>query len=243
MAEYDRSRTDRSGVRGVPLFGMHVALYGATGMVGTGVLLECIADPRITSVTCVGRKPNEVKHAKVRDLVRKDLFDYSDIGDALNGVDACFYCLGVTSVGRDEASYTRVTVDMTLAAANALAKVNPTMTFCFVSGSGTDSSGTSRQMWARVKGRAENALFAMKFRTYAFRPGLIQPMKGIRSKTGWYNAFYAVFGPIYAIFGSLMGSFATTTDNIGRTMIRVAIEGSDKKILTNADLNRLGAPK
>jgi uncharacterized protein YbjT (DUF2867 family) len=220
---------------------MKVVLYGATGMVGQGVLMECIADPRITSVLCVGRKPSGATHAKVRDIVRADLFDYTDIGDAFKGVDACFYSLGITSVGMDEASYKRVTVDMAVAAANALAKANPTMTFCFVSGAGTDRD--SRQMWARVKAQAEDALFAMKFRTHAFRPGLIQPMKGIRSKTGWYNAFYAVFRPIYAVFGSLMGSFATTTDNVGRAMIRVALEGSDVKILHNADINRIGTAK
>ena len=219
---------------------MRVALYGATGMVGAGVLIECLADPRITSVLCVGRKPSGVTHAKVRDVVRQDLFDYSDIGDAFAGTDACFYCLGITSIGMDEASYSRVTVDLTVAAARALAKVNSGMSFCFVSGDGTDSSGAGRIMWARVKGRAENALFAMQFKTTAFRPGLIQPMKGVTSKTGWYNAFYAVFRPIYKVFGPLMGGFVTTTDSIGRAMIRIAHEGSEKKILANADINRIG---
>jgi uncharacterized protein YbjT (DUF2867 family) len=220
---------------------MKVVIYGATGMVGQGVLMECIADPRITSVLCVGRKPSGTSHPKVRDLIRPDLLDYSDIGDAFNGTQACFYSLGITSVGMDEASYRRVTVDLTLAAANALAKANPTMTFCFVSGAGTDRS--SRQMWARVKAAAEDALLAMPFRTHCFRPGLIQPMKGIRSKTGWYNAFYAAFAPIYSVFGGLMGDFATTTENLGRAMIRIAVEGSDVKILTNADINRIGAAK
>lgn len=222
---------------------MKVVVYGATRMVGQGVVMECIADPRINSVLCVGRRPSGVLHLKVHDLIRPDLFDYSDIGNAFKGVDACFYSLGITSVGMDEASYKRVTVDMTVAAANALAKANPTMTFCFVSGGGTDSSGTGPVMWARVKGQAENALFAMQFRTHAFRPGLIQPTKGIRSKTGWYNVFYALFGPIYAVFGGLMGNFATTTDNLGRAMIRVALEGSDVRILHNADINRIGKAK
>jgi uncharacterized protein YbjT (DUF2867 family) len=218
---------------------MKVVIYGATGMVGQGVLLECIEDPRVTSILCVGRKPVGIKHAKVRDVVRADLLDYSDIGDTFKGADACFYALGVTSVGTDESTYTRITHDFTVAAANALAAVNPTMTFCFVSGTGTDPD--SRVMWSRVKGRAENALFAMKFRTHCFRPGLIQPMKGLRSKTGWYNAFYALFGPIYAVFGPIMGGFATTTERVGRAMIRIAVEGSDEKILHNADINRIGA--
>jgi uncharacterized protein YbjT (DUF2867 family) len=219
---------------------MNVVIYGATGMVGQGVLMECLDDPRITSVLCVGRKPSGASHPKVRDLVMADLLDYSGIGSAFARVDACFYSLGVTSVGTDEASYRRMTVDMTLAAANALARANPRMTFCFVSGAGTDRTG--RQMWARVKAEAEDALLAMRFRTHCFRPGLIRPMKGIRSKTEWYNAFYAVFAPMFGVFGGLMGDFVTTTETLGRAMIRIAVEGSDEKVLDSAAINRIGNP-
>jgi uncharacterized protein YbjT (DUF2867 family) len=218
---------------------MKVVIYGATGMVGQGILLECIEDPRVTSVICVGRKPTGVSHAKVRDLVRENLLDYANIGDAFKGVDACFYSLGVTSVGTDEPTYTRITHDFTVAAAKALAAANPAMTFCFVSGSGTDTNG--RQMWARVKGRTEDAVRAMSFKTYCFRPGIIQPMKGVKSQTGWYNFFYAITAPLLPLLRPILGNYLTTTEHVGRAMIRIAIEKSGPPYLENADINRVGA--
>lgn len=218
---------------------MKVVIYGATGMVGQGIVLECIEDPRVTSVVCVGRKPTGHKHPKVTDLVMKDLLDYSGIGSAFQGVDACFYALGVTSVGTDEATYTRITYDMTVAAANALAEANPKMTFCFVSGAHTDVNG--RQMWARVKGRTENAMLAMPFSTFCFRPAIIQPMKGVRSQTGWYNFFYSVTGVILPLLRPFMSGYLTTTEHVGRAMLRLASGGDGPKILENADINRIGA--
>jgi uncharacterized protein YbjT (DUF2867 family) len=220
---------------------MKVVLFGSTGMVGAGVLVECIADPAVTSVVCVGRKPSGVTHAKVRDVLLADMMDYSGIGDAFSGTDACFYCLGITSLGMTEAEYTRVTVDLTVAAANALATANSTMTFCFVSGASTDSSEKGSVMWARVKGRAENAIFAMLFKGYAFRPGYIQPMKGAKSKTTWVNAVYTVMAPLYPLFRPLVGNWATTTENVGLAMLEVARNGDAKKILENADINRIAA--
>jgi uncharacterized protein YbjT (DUF2867 family) len=220
---------------------MKVVIYGATGMVGQGILLECIEDARVTSILCVGRKPTGVKHAKVRDVVRADLLDYSGIGDTFNGVGACFYALGVTSVGTDEATYTKITHDFTVAAAKALAAANPAMTFCFVSGTGTDPNG--RQMWARVKGRTEDALRAMSFKTYCFRPGVIQPMKGVRSQTRLYNVFYAITAPLLPLLRPFVGGILTTTEHVGRAMIRIALEGSGPAYLENADINRVGAAK
>jgi uncharacterized protein YbjT (DUF2867 family) len=220
---------------------MKVVLYGATGMVGAGVLLECIADPRVTSVLCVGRKPVGVPHPKVKDLLLKDPMDYSGIGNAFAGTDACFWCLGITSLGMDEAAYSRVTVDFTVAGANALASANPTMAFCFVSGASSDSTEKGKVMWARVKGRAENAVFKTFPKSWAFRPGYIQPMKGIKSKTTWINAVYTVMGPLYPLFRPFVGNFATTSENIGIAMIHVALHGEDKKILENGDINRIAA--
>lgn len=220
---------------------MKVVLYGATGMVGAGVLMECIIDPRVTSVLCVGRKPVGVPHPKVRDMVLKDPMDYSGIGDAFAGTDACFWCLGITSLGMDEAAYSRVTVDFTVAGANALAAANPTLAFCFVSGASTDSTEKGSVMWARVKGRAENAVFAKFARSWAFRPGYIQPMKGVKSKTTWVNAVYTVMAPLYPLFRPLVGNWATTTENVGLAMIHVALHGEEKKILENGDINRIAA--
>jgi uncharacterized protein YbjT (DUF2867 family) len=220
---------------------MKVVLYGATGMVGAGVLMECIADPRVESVLCVGRKPTGVPHPKVRDLLLKDPMDYSAIGGAFDGVDACFWCLGITSLGMTETEYTRITVDFTVAGAKALAAASPAMAFCFVSGASTDSTEKGKVMWARVKGRAENAVFAMFPRSWAFRPGYIQPMKGVKSKTTWVNAVYTVMAPLYPIFRPFTGNFATTTENVGLAMLEVATNGEAKKILENADINRIAA--
>ena len=221
---------------------MRVILFGSTGMIGSGVLIECLADPRVTSVLCVGRKPSGAAHSKVRDLVRADLHDYSDARDALRGYDACFFCLGVTSVGLDEPAYSRITYDLTLAAAKALAELNPAITFCYVSGQGTDSTERGRVMWARVKGRTENALLALPFRAYLFRPGYIQPRKGVRSKIFWYQAAYSVMGPLYPVLRLVFASSMTTTENVGRAMIAVAAQGADRKLLENDDINRLAAP-
>jgi len=214
-------------------------LFGATGMVGAGVLVECLADSRVASVLVIGRRPCGVAHPKVRELVRADFFDWRDAAADLRGWDACFFCLGVSSVGMGEAAYHRVTYELTIAAAEALAAANPQLTFCYVSGEGTDGTERGRLMWARVKGKTENQLLRMPFRAYAFRPGYIQPFKGVRSKTRLYQAFYDALGWLYPVLRRLLPRHVTTTENMGRAMIRVAAEGYGKRVLENPDINAL----
>lgn len=170
---------------------MNVVIFGATGMVGQAALRACLADFGVKRVLAVGRTPTGRSHPKLREVVRIDLFDYGGAEADLTGYDACFFCLGVMSSGMDEASYTRLTYDLTMAAATVLLRLNPAMTFVYVSGAGTDSSETGRVMWARVKGRTENALRRLPFKAvYLFRPGIIQPLNGIQSKTPAYRTFY-----------------------------------------------------
>ncbi len=208
-------------------------------MVGAGVLIECLEDPRVESVLAVGRRAGAVAHPKLRELIRPDLFDYSDATDDLLTLDACFFCLGVSSAGMSEAAYHRVTYDLTFAAAEALLDLNPALTFCYVSGEGTDSTERGRLMWARVKGKTENQLLRKSPNAYMFRPGFIQPLKGVRSKTRVYQAFYTVLGPLYPVLKRLLPKHVTTTINVGRAMIEVAERGHTKRILENPDINSL----
>ena len=219
---------------------MNVIVFGASGMVGAGVLAECLDDPRVESVLVVGRTPCGVVHPGVRELLRTDFFSYGDIMAELKGHDACFFCLGVSSAGMKEAEYHRVTYDLTIAAAEALAALNPGMTFCYVSGEGTDSTERGRSMWARVKGKAENRLLQMPFKAYMFRPGFIQPLKGVRSKTKLYQAFYDIVGPLFPLLKRLAPDHLTTSENLGRAMIQVAARGYTKRILENPDINEAG---
>lgn len=220
---------------------MRVLLFGATGMVGHGVLLECLEDPEIESVLTVVRSPTGESHPKLHELTHEDFFDYSDIEDVLAGHDACFFCLGVSSAGMKEAAYRRLTHDLTLRAAETLVRLRPEMTFCYVSGAGTDSTESGRSMWARVKGETENHLLNLGFATaYMFRPGYIQPVKGVRSKTWWYQAAYSVLGLLYPIWQAVAPGLVTTTERVGRAMIRVARDGYPKPILETRDINSLG---
>lgn len=222
---------------------MKVILFGATGMVGSGILLECLDDSRVESVLCIGRKPSGVTHPKVHDIVRTELGDYSDIADQLRGYEACFFALGVSVVGLDEATYRATTLDIPVAIATTLERVRPGMTFCFVSGAGADSSEKGRQMWARVKGAAENRLLALNLNTYVFRPGLIQPRRGVRSKTGWYNVFYTLTAPLYPLVLRILGSLVTASDAVGRAMIDVAATRYPKRVLETGDINRVAKRK
>ena len=211
-------------------------------MVGQGVLRECLADDDVTSVLVLGRSPCGVTHAKVREVLRQDFFDYSDITDVVTGFDACFFCLGVSSAGMREEEYSRLTFDLTLHAARALVERNPSMIFCYVSGAGTDSTERGRVMWARVKGRTENHLLQLPFEAvYLFRPGFIQPLDGIRSKTRLYRTFYTVAGPLYPVLERLFPSFVTDTARVGRAMIRVARNGYARQVLENRDINAVAA--
>lgn len=218
---------------------MKVILFGATGMVGSGVLIECLDDPRVTSVLGVTRRPLGRQHPKLRELAPVDFFDYASVRESLTGYDACFFCLGVSSFRMSEDDYRRMTYDLTLAAAGALAEVNPGMVFCYVSGQGTDSTEKGRSMWARVKGRTENALLAMPFDAYMFRPGFIQPLKGVRSKTPIYQGAYVTMGWLFPLLERLFPRQMTTTEKVGRAMIAVAAHGAPKRILDPGDINGL----
>ena len=219
---------------------MRVILFGASGMVGQGVLRECLLDPEVTTVLSIVRNPAGQQHAKLREVVHKDFFDFTPVESELAGFDACFFCLGVSSAGMSEESYRRVTFNITLAAAKTLAKLNPTMTFVFVSGAGTDSSERGRVMWARVKGQTENALLGLPFKAaYMFRPGVIVPLHGIKSRTMIYRVPYAVLGPILPLLKRLFPKYVTTTEKLGRAMLNAAKSGAPKAILESADINQL----
>jgi len=222
---------------------MKVIIFGATGMIGAGALIECFAEPRVERVLAVVRKPTGIRHAKLEEVVHADFFDYTALQPRWPEFDACLFCLGVTSVGMDEASYRRITFDLTMAAARSMAAVNPALVFCYVSGAGTDSSARGRTMWARVKGETENALLALPFRSaYMFRPGYIQPMKGVRSSTRWYQMVYDVAGPLYPILRRVAPGAVTNTATLGRALLRVAAEGYPTRVLEGRDINASGAP-
>jgi uncharacterized protein YbjT (DUF2867 family) len=216
---------------------MKVLIFGATGMVGQGVLRECLLDPDIDTVQTVGRSDTGVKHPKLRELVRSDLLHYADIEADLRGFDACFFCLGVTSAGMSEPQYERLTYDLTMAAAETLSRLNTAMTFVYVSGAGTDSSEKGRTMWARVKGRTENALLRLPFKAaYMFRPGAIQALHGERSKTTAVRVAYSLIKPLLPLLSRIFPSYILTTEEIGRAMIRVAKWGAPKTILESWDI-------
>jgi uncharacterized protein YbjT (DUF2867 family) len=219
---------------------MKVLLFGATGMVGQGVLRECLIDSTITRIVTVVRKPTGRNHEKLGEVVQPDLATLASIERELTGFDACFFCAGVSALGMTEQEYTRVTHDLTLGVARTLLRTSPDLTFVYVSGAGTDSSEKSRMMWARVKGRTENALLALPFRAaYMFRPGAIMPLHGIRSSTRWYNLAYAAIRPVYPMLRRIAPGIITTTEQLGRAMIAVARSGYSTHVLETADINRL----
>ena len=209
-------------------------------MVGQGVLRECLLDPDVERVLSIVRAPTGQGDPKLRELVHKDLFDFSGIESELAGYDACFFCLGVSSVGMKEVDYRRITYDITMAAARVLARLNPAMTFIYVSGLGTDSSERGRTMWARVKGKTENDLLRLPFKAaYMFRPGGIVPLHGVRSKTRIYQTFLTIFGPLMPLLYRLFPQYVTTTEQIGRAMLKAAKLGAPKSILETADINTI----
>lgn len=221
---------------------MNVAIFGATGMVGSGVLIECLRDELVESVLCIGRNRTSRKHPRLNEIVLEDFLDYQPIREELSNLDACFFCMGVSAVGMKEADYTRITHDFTLAAAQAVLAASPGITFCYVSGQGTDSTERGRLMWARVKGRTENALLRLPFRSFMFRPGFIQPAPGVESRTGLYRTFYKITRPLFPAVRRLFPGHVTTSENLGRAMIRVARKGFPKPILETADINDLAVP-
>ncbi|MDQ0609699.1 uncharacterized protein YbjT (DUF2867 family) [Variovorax sp. W1I1] len=219
---------------------MNILIFGATGMVGQGVLRECLLAPDVKRVVAVGRSATGQQHPKLQDVVVKDMYDYSAIEPQLQGFDACFFCLGVSSVGTKEDDYRRVTYDLTMAAATVLARLNPGMTFTYVTGAGTDSSERGGSMWARVKGATENALLRLPFKAaYMFRPGVIQPLHGARSKTPLYHGIYVVIAPLLSLAYRLRPDKVTTTEQIGLAMLALARSGAPKVVLDPADINAL----
>ena len=214
---------------------MKVILFGATGMVGQGVLRECLVDAGVERVLVVGRSPTGQQHAKLREILHGDFFDFSAIESELTGHDACFFCLGVSSVGMDAQRYRHLTYDLTMATATTLARLNPGMVFTYVTGRGTDSTEQGPRMWARVKGKTENDLLKLPFKAaYMFRPGGIQPLHGVRSKTAWVQAVSVVASPLFA----WLARTVTTTERVGRAMISVARDGYPKPVLESEDINR-----
>ena len=206
-------------------------------MVGHGVMLECLADDSVGSVLSIVRGHTGQHHAKLCELVHGDFLDYTALVPQLSGYDACFFCLGVSTAGMTEAAYERITFGFTLAAAEALVRLNPRMTFIYVSGAGTDSSEHGRTMWARVKGRTENQLLRLPFAgAYMFRPGLIQPRRGVRSKTPAYRLLYGLMKPVLPMLRWCFPRLVTTTEEVGRAMLIVARRGASKRNLENRDI-------
>lgn len=215
---------------------INAIVFGATGMVGEGVLHVCLNSPEVESVLVISRRPCEVVHPKLKELIHKDFFNYSAIEDQLRGYNACYFCLGVTSVGKKEEEYTNLTYDLTLQAARSLSKLNPAMTFCYVSGDGTDGTERGRIMWARVKGKTENDLRKLPFKAaYAFRPGFIKPVKGLKHAYGISKAL----GLAYPLLKALFPNHVCTLEDIGLAMINVTQTGSPKQVLENTDIARL----
>jgi len=216
---------------------MKALLFGATGMVGQGVLRECLLDPDVQMVVAIGRSSTSVQNPKLREIVHQDLCHYSDIENKLTGFDVCFFCLGVSSSGMTEENYAHVTYDIAFAAAEVLSRLNPKMTFIFVSGAGTDSSEKGRTMWARVKGRTENALLQLPFgAAFMFRPGVIEPLHGARSKTTLYRVLYALTKPLMRVLRWIFPDQILTTEQIGRAMLAVAKRSFPKRILESKDI-------
>jgi uncharacterized protein YbjT (DUF2867 family) len=215
---------------------MKVLVFGATGMVGQGVLRECLRDPQVELAVTVGRAATGMQDAKLREIVHGDLTSYAGIESELAGFDACFFCLGVSSSGMKEADYERITYGFTLPAAEAVSRINPGMTFIYVSGAGTDSSEQGRTMWARVKGKTENALLRLPLKAAMFRPGLIEPLDGIKSKTAAYWVLYTLARPLLPALRWAFPNQVLSTQEIGRAMLAVAKHGYEKRILETRDI-------
>ncbi len=223
---------------------MRVLLFGATGMVGQGVLRECLLDPDVEIVVALLRSATGQQHPKLRELIHRDFLDFSPVENQLSGFDACFFCLGVSSAGMSEENYQRITYGFTLAAARLLARLNPAMTFIYVSGAGTDSSERGRSMWARVKGKTENELLRLPFHAvFIFRPAVIVALHGIQSRTTLYRVIYKLFGPLLPLLEGRFPKYVTTTEQIGLAMLKVAKQGWPKRVLESSDINLAVAAK
>jgi uncharacterized protein YbjT (DUF2867 family) len=217
---------------------MKVILFGATGMVGQGGLRECRVDAGVERVLVVGRSPTGVQHAKLHEVLHDNFTDFSKIESQLRGYDACFFCLGVSSVGMEAERYRHLTYDVTMAAANTLVRLNPGMVFTYVTGRSTDPTEQGPVRWARVKGKTENDLLKLPFKAaYMFRPAGIQPLHGVRSKTAWVQAIYVVAAPLLSYLARTAPKYMTTSEQLGRAMIKVARDGYPKPVLESEDIN------
>jgi uncharacterized protein YbjT (DUF2867 family) len=217
---------------------MKVILTGATGMVGKGVLLECLDHSAVKHVLSIGRSETDIHHAKLTQVIHKDFTDFSSLESEMAGYDACFFCLGVSAGGMSEAEYRRITYDYTLTLAKVLYKLNPDMTFIYVSGQGTNEQG--RMMWARVKGATENDLLKMGFKkAIMFRPGAIIPLRGIKSRTNLYQFFYDYFMWLLKLVKRISPDSVTDTTKMGLAMINAHLKGAKKNILEPKDINEL----
>jgi uncharacterized protein YbjT (DUF2867 family) len=218
---------------------MRIVLFGATGMLGRGVLLECLADPDVSHVLSIGRRATDVQHVKLTQIVHDDFIDYSGIGEQLAGFDACFFCLGVSSVGMSEGRYRHITYDVTLAAAQALLARSQALVFCYVSAAGADISEQGRSMWARVRGKTENELLKLPFAdAYMFRPAYVHPIEGLTPQLPWLRrAMYFFVRPLYPVLRVLLPRYVTTGENFGRAMITVAQHGYSSSVLESDDIN------
>jgi uncharacterized protein YbjT (DUF2867 family) len=221
---------------------LKVILFGATGMVGQSALRECLLDDKVHEVLTIGRKAPLQQHAKLRSIELADVSDLREIEDEITGFDACLFCLGVSSQGLKEEEYRRITYDITLAAAETLARLNPQMTFIYVSGSGTDSSERGRFMWARVKGKTENDLMHLSFQSaYMFRPGIILPVHGVSSKTKMYQLLYDVLRPFYPLLRK--SKSVITSEQLGKAMIQVVRAGYPKPLIESAEIKKISVER
>jgi len=214
-----------------------VIITGATGMVGKGVLLECLDHNSINEVLVLGRSPLNIKHPKLKELIHADFTDFTIISNQLSGYDACFFCLGISAAGMKEDEYKRVTYDFTLSLAKTLYKINPEMTFTYVSGEGTDSTEKGSSMWARVKGKTENDLLKLGFKqAFMFRPGAIIPLRGIKSKTKGYQFMYDYFMWMVKLIKFIAPNSVINTTQVGLAMINSMLKGYNKNILHAKDI-------
>ena len=218
---------------------MKIALFGASGMIGQGVLRECLLDADVEEVLRVVRRPLGRGEAKLRDIVVADLDEVTAYEQEFKGFHACFFCLGVSASGMSEENYRKITYDLTIAVAESWSRLNPQTVFIYVSGAGTDSTERGRWMWARVKGATENALLRMPLKAYMFRIGAVQPLYGIESGTRLYRLVYSLGGPLVTLLRKAFPKLITTTEIVGRGMLRVAKHGAPKRVLENADINQL----
>lgn len=216
--------------------GIKIIITGATGMVGEGVLLECLEHREVEKVLIAGRRPYNLKHQKLKELIVPDFFHLDKVENSLTGYDACFYCAGISAVGMKETEYYRITYDTTLHFAKTLATLNPNMVFGHISGQGTDSSEKGRLIWARVKGKTENALMRLPFkRVYNFRPGIMKPTPGQKN----IKPIFKFMASIYPLTRTIFPSLASTLKEVGLAMIKSVLQGYDKQVLEVKDINLL----